>query len=203
VRDLSKIEIIIQSVRKRLDKKDAAREAAIRLSRQIVRECRGAITSVHKGEDFTKQLKTARKLYVELKKSCLSNSELLYAGYVMDALQELAEAETICSIAIGGDVPAPDTLGIPDEAFVLGLADAIGELRRLFLEKLRSDDTEEAEALLKKMEEFFDALMTFDYPDSLLPTKRKQDVARSVVEKSRGEIVLASQMGLLRKKLKK
>lgn len=197
------LDSIIRAVRRRLDKKDKARETALHLSRQIIRECRVAISSVHKNADYSGHLKIARNLYSDLRRNCSSNSELLFAGYVTDALQELAEAEIICSVASGKEVPSPDALGITDEAFVLGMADAIGEFRRLFLEELKNDDIVEAESLLKRMEEFYDALMTFDYPDSLLPTKRKQDVARGIVEKSRGEIVLASQMGLLRKKLKK
>jgi len=51
------------------------------------------------------------------------------------------------------------------------------------------------------MESFFNMLMTFDYPDALIATKRKQDVARGLVEKSRGELAMATQMSRLRKNL--
>jgi len=42
--------------------------------------------------------------------------------------------------------------------------------------------------------------MRFDYPDAIVAVRRKQDVARSLLEKTRGEVaVSASAMNLQRK----
>jgi translin len=127
--------------------------------------------------------------------------DLLSAGYAVDAEQELAEAEILASCTCGKEAPSPEEIGVEDEAFVLGMADSIGEMRRLLLDRLMKDDVEAAGLMLGKMERFFNILMTFDYPDALIATKRKQDVARGLVEKSRGELAMATQMSRLRKNL--
>jgi translin len=74
-------------------------------------------------------------------------------------------------------------------------------MRRLLLDRLMKDDVEAAGLMLGKMERYFNMLMTFDYPDALIATKRKQDVARGLIEKSRGELAMATQMSRLRKNL--
>jgi len=76
-------------------------------------------------------------------------------------------------------------------AYLLGMADAIGELRRFALEELRNARIDEAVAHLEMMEEMFLVIMRFDYPDALVPIRRKQDVARSLLERTRGDVAVA------------
>lgn len=198
---MTEIEEISKTIRERLDKKDSARESALKVSRQIIRDCRSTIASLQKGNDATESVERARKSHAQLKKMLAGFPDLLSAGYAVDAGQELAEAEILASCIGGREVPSPEEIGVEDEAFVLGMADSIGEMRRLLLGDLMKDDVEAASLMLDKMERFFNALMTFDYPDALVATKRKQDVARGVVEKSRGELAIATQMARLRKHL--
>ena len=73
----------------------------------------------------------------------------------------------------------------------MGMADTIGELRRFSLESLRRGDTPSAERFLDIMEELFLVMMRFDYPDAIVSIRRKQDIARSVLEKTRGDVSLA------------
>jgi translin len=195
------IEEISKTIRERLDKKDLAREGALKTSRQIIRECRSAIASLQKGSDYEENMGRARKAHMQLKKMLAGFPDLLSAGYAVDAEQELAEAEILTSCACGKEAPSPEDIGVEDEAFVLGMADSIGEMRRLLLDRLMKDDIEAAGLMLGKMERFFNMLMTFDYPDALIATKRKQDVARGLIEKSRGELAMATQMSRLRKNL--
>jgi translin len=198
---MPEIEEISKAIRERLDKKDLARESALKTSRQIIRECRSAIASLQKGNDAEENMERARKAHAQLKKMLAGFPDLLSAGYAVDAEQELAEAEILASCTCGKEMPSPEDIGVEDEAFVLGMADSIGEMRRLLLDKLMKDDVEAAGLMLTKMERFFNMLMTFDYPDALIATKRKQDVARGLVEKSRGELAMATQMSRLRKNL--
>lgn len=198
---MPEIEEISKAIRERLDKKDLARESALKTSRQIIRECRSAIASLQKGNDAEENMERARKAHAQLKKMLKGFPDLLSAGYAVDAEQELAEAEILSSSIMGKDVPSPEEIGVEDEAFVLGMADSIGEMRRLLLDRLMKDDVKAAGQMLGKMERFFNMLMTFDYPDALIATKRKQDVARGLVEKSRGELAMATQMSHLRKNL--
>jgi translin len=198
---MPEIEEISKAIRERLDKKDLARENALKTSRQIIRECRSAIASLQKGNDAGENMERARKAHAQLKKMLAGFPDLLSAGYAVDAEQELAEAEILTSCACGKEAPSPEDIGVEDEAFVLGMADSIGEMRRLLLDRLMKDDIEAAGLMLGKMERFFNMLMTFDYPDALIATKRKQDVARGLIEKSRGELAMATQMSRLRKNL--
>ena len=198
---MPEIEEISKAIRERLDKKDSARENALKTSRQIIRECRSAIASLQKGNDPEENMERARKAHAQLKKMLAGFPDLLSAGYAVDAEQELAEAEILASCTCGKEAPSPEDIGVEDEAFVLGMADSIGEMRRLLLDRLMKDDVEAAGLMLGKMERFFNMLMTFEYPDALIATKRKQDVARGLIEKSRGELAMATQMSRLRKNL--
>jgi len=198
---MPEIEEISKAIRERLDKKDLARESALKTSRLIIRECRSAIASLQKGNDAEENMERARKGHAQLKKMLAGFPDLLSAGYAVDAEQEIAEAEILASCICGKETPSPEDIGVEDEAFVLGMADSIGEMRRLLLDRLMKDDVEAAGLMLGRMERFFNMLMTFDYPDALIATKRKQDVARGLIEKSRGELAMATQMSRLRKNL--
>ena len=88
------------------------------------------------------------------------------------------------------DLPTPEELGVTTSSYLLGLADAIGELRRFSLDALREGRMEDAIRYLEMMEEMFRVLMRFDYPDALVAVRRKQDIARSLLEKTRGEVAV-------------
>ena len=120
---------------------------------------------------------------------------------MQDALQEVAEAAIVLTITKGLDLPEPDELDIPVTAYLMGFADAIGELRRFALEALREGRNEDAIRFLEMMEEMFLILMKFDYPDAIVSIRRKQDIARSVLEKTRGEVAVAVSMRRLETKL--
>ena len=92
-------------------------------------------------------------------------------------------------------------MGLPGTAYVLGLADVIGELRRFALERLREGKADEASRYLDMMEELFLVIMRFDFPDAIIPIRRKQDVARSLLEKTRGEVAVALSAAMLQAKL--
>jgi translin len=191
------IEEISKTIRRHLDRKDAAREDALRISRQIIRECRNAVVCLQKGDTARKNLTRAREMHRQLKRKLTGFPDLMLAGYAVDAAQELAEAEIFAACVCGRDLPSPAGIGVSDESYVLGMADGVGEMRRLFLARLMKGDNEAAAAILAQMEKFFDALMTFDYPDALIATKRKQDVARSLIEKCRSELAMATQISRL------
>jgi hypothetical protein len=42
------------------------------------------------------------------------------------------------------------------------------------------------------MDRIYEAIMNFDYPPALLPIRRKQDMVRGLIEKTRGELAVAS-----------
>ena len=88
-------------------------------------------------------------------------------------------------------MPEPEELGITNEAYLLGIGDVIGEVRRMCVDSLRHGEMEKASKYLSTIEELYEFLMRFHYPAGMVAIKRKQDVARGVLEKTRGEIAVA------------
>jgi len=54
------------------------------------------------------------------------------------------------------------------------------------------------------MEEIFELLMEFDYPDAILPgMKRRQDMVRRVIERTRGDLTVAIRQRKLERALER
>ena len=90
---------------------------------------------------------------------------------MQDALKELAEAETLFAVVAQQPLPDPDEMGIEYAAYLNGLGEAAGELRRYALDAVRRDDLAEAERALEAMDDIYTYLVTIDYP-CLLYTSR-------------------------------
>ena len=175
-----------------LDEKDAIREVALKSSRAVVRLSGGITRSLHRNEDVTSQFQDLKDEVSRLSGLLVEHHDIALAGYVESAFQEYAEAAVLISILEKDDVPSPEELGIGSVPFLLGLADSVGELRRYALDELKSGNVKKADHYLDKMEDIFTAIMRFDYPDAILPIRRKQDIVRSLLEKTRGEVAVAT-----------
>jgi translin len=90
------------------------------------------------------------------------------------------------------DLPDPDTIKTTYSAYLLGLCDVVGELRRAALDFMLEGNTTKANEYLQNMDRIYDAIMSFDYPSGLIPIKKKQDMIRGLIEKTRGELVVSS-----------
>lgn len=192
---------IADRLQEELDEKDTVREIAIKSSRAIIRISSSAIHLIHKGEEVAGLMAEAAEEASRLRGLLGDHPDIMGSGLITDALQEMAEAEILHSIVADKDLPTPEELAVSGPAYLLGLADAVGELRRFALESLRSGDVKRAEEYLEMMEEIFLMLMRFDYPQALVAIKRKQDIARSLLEKTRGEIALAVSSKQLERKM--
>ncbi|MCG7844709.1 MAG: hypothetical protein MIO90_04690 [Methanomassiliicoccales archaeon] len=182
---------IAQRIQDSLEEKDTVREIAIKSSRAIIRMSSAVVHGMHKGVDGEMLLGEAIDESHKLKSVLSEHVNIWHSGIVQDALQEVAEAAILISIVKGQDLPDPEHLGMPGTAYLMGMADTIGELRRFSLEALRRGDTRAAEKYLDIMEELFLVIMRFDYPDAIISIRRKQDIARSVLEKTRGDVSMA------------
>jgi translin len=159
------------------------------------------IRGLHRREDVKEHLKDLKDEVSRLSGLVVEHPDIALAGYVESALQEYAEVTILMSMLDKDDVPSPEELGIGSVPFLLGLADTVGELRRFALDELKSGNVEKANELLEKMEDIFTALMRFDYPDAILPVRRKQDIVRSLLEKTRGEVAVATSTRSLHAKI--
>jgi translin len=185
---------ILDSFRREIDSDDKVREKALQLSREAVRRCSESIKMTHRGQmtEAENLVQQAHELIVEAAEEVsgsefLSRSRLLDTGY-----QELAEAANLIALLDGGNFVTPEKYGIPSRCYLTGLADLIGELRRHTLDMLRENQVERGEQILKLMEAILDDLQSFDYPNALVPDlRRKCDVGRSLIERTRGDVTRA------------
>ncbi len=198
---MKNLDEVITEIESRLDEKDEVRELAIKSSRTLARLAGSAIQGMHRGIDIRAAVQETREEVMKLKSLLDGHPDLIHAGFVENAMQEACEAFLVHAILDGEALPTPKECSVTDTAYLLGLGDVVGELRRFSLTELRRGDVAGASAHLEKMERILDALMRFDYPTAVVALKRKQDVARSLIEKTRGEVAVAVQSQELAKKL--
>jgi len=191
----------VEEVKSELDEKDAIREIAIKASRDIRRRAKNAIFSIHRGEDVIEELRALRQEQMALISTLREHPELSHAGYVSEALQELTEALILYSIINESSIPSSRELKIDAASYILGLADVIGELRRLALESMKKGDVATASLRLSQMEELYEAISGIQYPAAIVNIRQKQDIARNLLEKTRGEVSLSERLLAVEKKV--
>jgi translin len=195
---------ILQDLRDEIDADDKAREKILPFSREAVRKCSESIKKTHKGlYDEARKLISEVHQINERTEQDMSSSDFMMKSRALDvAYQELTEAANLLSIIEENKFTPPDKYKIPSRPYLTGLADVIGELRRAALDFLRQDDVARAESLLGFMDEILEGLQTFDYPNALVPDlRRKCDVGRSLVERTRGDLTRAVGQNRLVKEL--
>jgi translin len=188
------LEPIAERIRGELAAKDAAREKVLPRCRDAIRHCSQAIRAVHRQEfDRAKELlKGARNLLNEAGKACSDHDELGYAGFVRDAQKEFAEGSITLALVTGKPLPAPGELGVDAVAYLKGMGEAVGELRRYLLDSMRRGDLSQGEALLNAMDDIYNTLVTMDFPDAITGGLRHTtDMVRGVLERTRSDLTLA------------
>ena len=199
--DLSTLQ---ETVLTRLQAKHEAREQALAAARLATRHAANAIRAVHRDErDQARELiAAARDALADAEAACAGHPELEHAGFLGDARKEYVEACTTDAFVSGAAVPAPEDLGVGDAEYLNGLAEAAGELRRRVLDRLRVGELDRAEALLGAMDDIYALLVTIDFPDSITGgLRRATDVARGIVERTRGDVTTALLQDRLRTEL--
>jgi len=179
-----------------LDGINAARERALAETRQIVRLSANSIRAAHRGDfDEARELiGRARVLLVELTEELTDFPSIYWSGYVRDAQKEFAEANLTLAVLAGHELPDPAGLGVEDAVYLNGLAECSGELRRHALDAMRRGELERAETTLGVMDDIYSLLVTVDYPDAVTGgLRRSTDMARGVLERTRGDLTVALQ----------
>ena len=190
---MNNLEQICDAIRADLEERNAARDQAIVRSRQLVRHCSESIRAIHRRDwDLADQKLQQVKAGAEELKSIVNDfPDLYHTGYTQDALKEVAEAFITLAIIKGKPLPTSAELGIASATYLKGLGEAATELRRFILDIMRRADghSDEAERLLLAMDDIYDQLVTFDFPDALTRGLRRQtDVVRGVLERTRGDL---------------
>jgi translin len=189
-----KLEQIADTIRADFDARSKMRDNALTLARQLIRACSLAIRAVHRNaqEEMQSRLDEACALANQLRGSLTQYPDLYFAGYTQDALKEFVEANITCALIQNKALQPPDELGVEYATYLNGLAEVVGELRRRVLDILRSGYSQEAERLLGHMDEIYSTLVTIDYPAAITNDLRRQtDLARSIIEKTRGDVTFS------------
>ncbi|HSB89417.1 MAG TPA: haloacid dehalogenase [Anaerolineales bacterium] len=198
---MDNLDAIGDRIRQHLEDKNAARDRALQTSRSLIRHCAHAIRAVHRDErpQAWESIVQARQLFDSLRSELAAYPDLYHAGYAQDALKEYTEACIVYALVGGEPLPDPDDLGVEYAAYLCGLGEAAGELRRRTLDILRRDDIREAERLLAAMDDVYDLLVTIDFPDALTGNlRRTTDMVRGVVERTRGDLTTTYQQQTLK-----
>lgn len=188
------LEAIAAELRPQFVAEDEAREKALRSCRQVIRHSADAIRAVHRQEhDKARQLLgSAHELLRELNHDLAEHGRLLHSGFIHDAQKELAEGYITLALIAGEDLPKPETLGVSNTAYLDGLGESVGELRRYILDSLRRGDFSRCEELLTIMDEIYGILITMDFPELLAHgLRRTTDAVRGIIERTRGDLTVA------------
>lgn len=185
----------LENINKKINKKfkalDSAREYAFALHREIIKISSLAIRATHRREFAHAQnlITSAKKKNEELKKNLKKTPEIYYAGFVHDSQKEYAEAQITFALIAGKPIPDHDNLKIDCAAYLNGMGEAVGELRRFILDSLRLSQDTPCENLLSTMDEIYYLLTSVDYPDAITKgLRRTTDIARSLLERTRGDL---------------
>jgi len=160
----------------------------------LTRTCANSIRAVHRRDsDLARSLiDAASNLNGRIVADLASHPDLFFTGYVQDAQKEYVEALATYSLVTGEPMQPPEQIGVAAAAFLNGLAEAVGELRRYVLDLLRRGEIESCEGLLRTMDDIYALLVTIDYPDALTSgLRRTTDATRAILERTRGDLTFA------------
>jgi translin len=197
---------ILDMMRTHLEDKDSARELALDGSRKIIRLCADSTKEMHRAEwqKAEGHLAEGRQVLSEIGARLQAHPDVLYGGFVQDAQKEYAEACIALAVIRNEPVPGPVDLGVSEAPYLNGMAEAIGEIRRRVVDLLREGDVDQCTALLETMSDFYAAIVSFDYPDAvLMGLRRRTDIARSIIEKTRYDLTTAVRQEKLEKSLRR
>jgi translin len=174
--------------------KHAARERALPKSRSAIRLCANSIRAIHRQEFANAEALIAQvaNLLAEINDDLRDHRDIYYAGFVQDAQKEYAEAVTFLALTRHQLLPTPNELSIGYAAYLNGLSEAVGELRRYLLDQLRRGYVENCEPYLNAMDDIYSLLILIDFPDAITSgLRRSTDSARGILEKTRGDLTAA------------
>jgi len=198
---LQELQTLTDRINQTFEAKSAIRNNTLTRSRELIRHCANSIRATQRGDDAEAQalLQTARETAAEMIADAMQYPDVYYAGYTQDALKELTEAHITRAVILQEPLPAPEALKVEYAAYLNGLAEAAGELRRFALDALRQGDVSLAERILGDMDDIYSALITVDFSDAITGgLRRNTDMVRGVLERTRGDVTTAVRQEAMR-----
>ena len=183
------------------ESKNNTREEVLKLCRSLIQTSSYVIRAVHRREweEAAELARQAQEISRSITEMTRDHPEVYTAGFVHDAQKEYTEAMATYSLIKGEPLPEPEELGVEYPAYLNGLGEAVGELRRSILDLIRDGHLERGDELLSYMDDIYYLLVSFDYPDAITGNlRRTTDIARGIIERTRGDLTTAIRQGKLR-----
>jgi translin len=190
--DLDGVRSSLKGMESRFSDQLGRRDRVLKESRDVISSCSRAIIDVHIGKmkDADADLSKARSLLGSLKGSADGS----VSRYLISPEAEVVEASAVVALARGRPVPSIENLGASPEAYLLGLLDTVGELKRMVLDSILQRKLPQAKKYFSVMEELYSLCSPLAVYDHVVNgARRKTDVARMLVEDTRG--LLAEEIG--------
>jgi translin len=170
----------------------------------VIRLSANAIRNVHRRNfgEAEALLGKARANLDEVETLLAEHRDIYYAGFVHDSQKEYAEANCTLALIAGRALPAPDDIGVMAAAYLNGLGETVGELRRHLLDSMRAGEIEHCEEALGVMGDIYDVLVTMDYPEAVTAgLRRTADAMRGILERTRGDFTASYMQRRLEQRL--
>ena len=196
------VQNIVETIKENFTSKAEVRDRTLRRSRELIAHCANTIRAVHRHEykKAIELLKSADNIAMEMVTEAKTFIDVYYAGYTQDALKELSEAHITYALITEKPLPTPQDLAVENAAYINGLAESVGELRRYTLDSLRQGDIQTSQRALEQIDEIYTCLITVDFPSAITSNlRRKTDVARSILERTRGDVTTAVRQESMKK----
>jgi translin len=196
---------ILREIREELREKENLRENAQKDMRKATSLSKQAILMIHQKrlKEAEKLIGKAAEIISKLNTASTEYPHVIYSGLFDAALQEYSEANIFLNLIRKSKFVTPMEINVPSIDYVLGLADVIGEYRRMALDALREGNVEKSEKCLQSMDDIYIELMAMDEAYMLVPgLRRKCDNARKIIEATRGDVTQEIRRSTLEKYLK-
>ena len=184
---LKNVKSSLKGISKSLKSSNESREFLIKNTRDVVILCSHSIIAAHKGDlKLARQkIKKAETVLKVNQKKARNN----FKKYLITPEQEFVEAHSFLAIVESKEIPSLKSLKVSEEAYVLGLLDCIGELKRFVLDNIRNGQLKKADRIFNVMENLYQTLYPFAMYDKIVrEARRKLDVNRVLVEETRAVI---------------
>ena len=184
---LKNVKSSLKGISKSLKASNESREFLIKNTRDVVILCSHSIIAAHNGD-----LKLARQKIKKAESVLKVNQKKAkneFKKYLITPEQEFVEAHSFLAIVENKEIPSLKSLKVSEEAYILGLLDCIGELKRFVLDNIRNGELKKADRIFNVMENLYQTLYRFAMYDKIVrEARRKLDVNRVLVEETRAVI---------------
>jgi translin len=184
---LEHVQTDIEDINKKFKDIEERRNTIIKGTRDATILCSKAIVSMHahKKNESLEYIEKAKKLLQQFRE--LGKDDLQKYLYVAE--QEYVEACCLFSIAQDNAIPSMKSLEVYDISYVMGLLDCIGEIKRMIIDKIRTEGISNVNTLFELMDRIYGTIYPLAVYDNLMPGLRKKlDVSRILIENVRAII---------------